>query len=1534
LTRRAAHYRVTSSEEIAKVGRPFVSRLFLFLWLFCSFFFSHPAVAAHHSAYFSFRHIAQDQLAGIGYINTISQDKTGFMWFGGANGIARYDGYDITIFRHIEQDKKSLSHSYINDILVADKKGDLWIATRSGLNYFDASQQRFFHWYIKSIQTPEVESVDVLAMAYKDEHTLWLATRDGLVEFDIETHDIRHRKILPLEKSNSQFIWSIAYDERGYLWLGTQSAGVIRWNPVTEEATQYTQSIQSTQSDSQQFFDIRRVYQDKHQAIWAASYDAGLFKWNPAADVFEKVVHAKNEKSATVWSVLEDSLGNLWVGDGSAVYHRPLGGIEFTRFVYDERDPESPGNYVVNELYEDASGGIWLGYFPSGVDMIDRQASVFRNYRHDSTNVNSLTDGGVLSSAKDAKENLWIGTGYGLNYFEKKREKFTRYEFNTPQTKGLTGNTILSAVLDTKNQLWLGIWSGGLNRLNIASGEFTHYLPNPDNPDSIMGKEAWSVIVDKKGFVWAATEEGINRLDPETGRFRRYLPNPKQMDGDKVLYSRAIYEDKQGRIWAGTIRGLYLIDPDTGEFTRYQHRVGDKKSLSMDYVYSIYEDSRGNFWLGTDGGGINKMDRDTGEFRAYTTRDGLSDDVVVGIVEDQQGFLWLGTQKGISRFNPATVEFRNFDKRHGLSDNLFNRNSPVLFNSGEIFFGNSKGFVIFDPLSIKTNPHVASVVFTDLLVFNKKVLPGEKNSPLTQSIGHTSSLQLSHRDTVFTLEFSALSYEMSEENRYMYKLNGFDTDWIQAGNRHSVTYTNLDPGQYVFEVRASNNDDVWNSESTKLAIEIVPAWWATWWAYSIYAVAIAVFLLSIWRTQKMRLYFERQRVEQERSLVRRLQEIDKLKDEFLANTSHELRTPLNGIIGLAESLKDGVEGEIPEAVRHSLGLIVTSGRRLSTLVDDILDFAKLRNKGLTLHKKVVDLSVLIDVVISLIRPLIGDKKIILENCVSDDFPGVIADEDRLLQILYNLIGNAVKFTEQGYVRINSQIAENNLAIYIHDTGLGIAEEKLSEIFEAFQQIDGDIERRYGGTGLGLTITKQLVELHGGVLSVESTPGKGSTFCFTLPYTKDLQKPEASRSLELLRNTANLIQAEHNHLLHIDDLPYLQNQGEHILVVDDDALNRKVLVNYLSFRDYRVSEAGSGEEAIAIVEQAKDVDLVLLDIMMPKLSGYETCKRLRMAYPTHELPIIFLTARNQTNDLVMGFDVGGNDYLTKPIEKEELLARVATHLQLLDATRHLDKKVAERTQELNKTNEGLRLAQQRLHDAYIKIEEASLTDHLTGLHNRRFLTKSIVSDIALVDRSYQNGLQTNPIPAAIPDQDVVFVMLDVDFFKEVNDAFGHAAGDKVLEQLSRLLEKNLRDSDYLIRWGGEEFLIVLRFCSRQEVIDMIERIRKSVADHIFDLGNNRQIQKTCSIGFAAYPFYFHAPIALTWEQVVDTADRALYIAKRSGRNCWVGISASDDLHQTPINPAIQTNLPVLFALNQLKISSSLLRELLVVDAKVH
>ena len=747
----------------------------------------------------------------------------------------------------------------------------------------------------------------------------------------------------------------------------------------------------------------------------------------------------------------------------------------------------------------------------------------------------------------------------------------------------------------------------------------------------------------------------------------------------------------------------------------------------------------------------------------------------------------------------------------------------------------------------------------------------------------------------------------------------------------------LSPGVYRFDVMPLDlvSTRIANQSMTLPSSNSPVAWRYTGLALLVYILGVLILVFWFLRIRRKQIAYEQERLEQERALVRQLQQLDKLKDEFLANISHELRTPLNGIIGLAESLLDGAEGEVPASVGHSLKLIATSGKHLTALVNDILDFAKLKNKTITLQKKAVDIRPLVELALTLTRPLIADRPIKLINHVPDNLSAVQADEHRLLQIFHNLLDNAVKFTQGGSVTIDAKSMGDKICVTVTDTGIGIPQESYEEIFSAFRQIEGDSERRYGGIGIGLSIVRQLVELHGGKIWLESHQGEGSSFNFTLPCAEDVVQPVTR--VEDLSNATRITTTTpaQDAPVFQPALPDTSTQDasiygvdtNHILVVDDDSMNRKILNNYLSLGGDRVSLVGSGEEALEFLARRQDVDLVLLDIMMPKMSGFETCRRLRHTYSARELPVIFLTARTQLDDMVMAFDIGANDYIAKPFFKEVLLARVNTHLQLYRANKDLDKKVAERTRELHETNEGLKAAQQALQEAYRKLEEASLSDPLTGLHNRRFLTQSIMTDISLVDRQYfhwakaSHEFQEGHWPPFPPqNHDLIFMMLDIDHFKKVNDEYGHSAGDKVLEQLSRILLSTLRESDYLIRWGGEEFLVVARFCNRDEAAEMSERIRTVVENYEFDLGLGEKIRKTCSLGYAVYPFYPLQPNALTWEQVVDTADRALYIAKNSGRNCWVGIGSQDGDVEF-VNPALSKNLGSLVAAGAIMLDSS-------------
>ncbi|MFT6208931.1 MAG: signal transduction histidine kinase, partial [Colwellia sp.] len=571
-------------------------------------------------------------------------------------------------------------------------------------------------------------------------------------------------------------------------------------------------------------------------------------------------------------------------------------------------------------------------------------------------------------------------------------------------------------------------------------------------------------------------------------------------------------------------------------------------------------------------------------------------------------------------------------------------------------------------------------------------------------INELTQLTLTHLEKLITFEFSALHFSEPMSNKYAYTLDGFDEKWVytDAKNRRA-TYTNVPAGDYVFRVKASNGDGYWNEQGKSLNVTVLPAPWLSWWAFSLYfIIGVGLLVAFIYRLNYQRL--------KEQAINIRLTRVDKLKDEFLANTSHELRTPLNGIIGLAESLIDGVAGQLPEKANHDLSMVVASGRRLSNLVNDILDFSKLKNHGLQIYTSAIDINSMVDVVFTLSRATLKTKDIELINNIAKDFPAVKADEDRLQQILFNLVGNAIKFTPSGTVTISAQLVGNShtdeqqfVCIDISDTGIGIATENLATIFKSFEQVTGNETRSASGTGLGLAVSKQLVELHGGTITVISTQNKGSIFSFTLPIY-DISDSELSELIAVGDVNHEQTKQQLSRLQAIDDtIDYFsvdilspkdnttnkENNDFRVLIVDDDPINRQVLNNYLLSLDYQLFQAHGGEQALALIEQASEgllagerpFDLILLDIMMPKVSGYEVCRKLREKYSVNELPVIFLTAKNQVVDLVESFSAGGNDYLTKPISKHELLSRVETHLTLLDINRSLETKVAERTVEL-------------------------------------------------------------------------------------------------------------------------------------------------------------------------------------------------------------------------------------------------------------
>ncbi len=767
------------------------------------------------------------------------------------------------------------------------------------------------------------------------------------------------------------------------------------------------------------------------------------------------------------------------------------------------------------------------------------------------------------------------------------------------------------------------------------------------------------ILQDRKGFMWFGTEDGLNKYDGY--RFTVYKNNPNDPNSLSNDAVNSIYEDQSGVLWIGTERGgLNKLDREKEKFTHYKNDPNNPNSLSDNRVSSIYEDPDevGRvLWIGTLGGGLNKFDREKGRMTHYREREELPNDCIYGILEDDHGNLWLSTNNGLSKFNPQTKAFKNYDVRDGLQSNEYN--TLAYYKSavnGEMFFGGANGFNAFHPDSVKDNPYIPPVVITAFARYNTDDVAGK---PIVEKgIAETPEIELSYKDNILTFEFAALNFRNTFKNQYAHKLEGFNDNWIQLGAKREVTCTNLDPGEYTLRVKGSNNDGVWNEEGASLKITITPPWWKTWWAYTLYGLmfAGAVFGYIRYKTQAQAKELARQR-----QVVERLRQVDKLKDDFLANTSHELRTPLHGILGLTESIVDTFEKDPPVKTHANLAMIIASGKRLASLVNDILDFSKLKRQDLQIQKKPLDLRVLTDLVLKFSVPLLAGKNLVLKNEVPPDFPPADGDENRLRQILHNLGGNAIKFTEQGQVIVSARESNGMVEVAVADTGIGIPQDKFATIFQSFEQVDASIAREYGGTGLGLAVTKQLVELHGGKIWVESEVGKGSTFTFTLPKSEGTPATATATASALAR------------VREVEALPisplalhpsHTQNGEFKILVVDDEPINQQVLANHLALAHYDFTQAFNGEEALKAIEAEKKFDLVLLDIMMPKMSGYEVCQRLRQKYLPAELPVIMVTAKDQVSDLLEGLASGANDYLAKPFSKDELLARIKTHLNLL------------------------------------------------------------------------------------------------------------------------------------------------------------------------------------------------------------------------------------------------------------------------------
>jgi signal transduction histidine kinase/ligand-binding sensor domain-containing protein len=773
----------------------------------------------------------------------IAQDHRGFMWFGTEDGLNKYDGYQFTVYKHDPDDPETLSDDYVS-VIYEDREGALWIGTRNGLNCLDRSKGAFVRYEHDPDDAQSIGGTWIVSIHEDREGVLWVGTDDGgLNRFDRDTGTFaqyRHDPADPTSLSDDG-VGAIYEDREGALWVGTD-AGLDLLDRNSGTFTRF----QNRPDDPQSLggTEVSAITEDRDGTLWVGTEDGGLNRFDRFSGdtlgegAFTRYRHDDVDLQSLahdrVKAIFADSAGRLWVGtqNGLALYAPDRD--QFFHYQHDPGDPSSLSSNAVWSIYEDRTGVLWFGTYGGALSKYNRTIDQFALYQHKPNLANSLSDNMIWAIHEDVDGVLWVGTfNGGLNRLDREVGELVTYRHDPEDLDSLSSDDARAILEDHTGALWVGT-NGGLDRLDRESGTFVHYRHDADDPTSLSENRVTVLFEDRRGNLWIGTRTGgLNRLDRETGTFVRYQhdeDDPNSLSNDRVW---ALYEDSTGKLWVGTLGGVNVWDPDTGQFVRYLNDPDDPQSLSNDAVFSFYEGAEGTMWIGTWGSGLDRFDPETRTFGHYTEKDGLANNVIYGIEADLEGNLWMSTNKGLSKFDPRTETFHNYDARDGLQDNEFNVGAHFASPSGELFFGGIRGFNGFYPERVTGNPHVPPVVITAFGKFNQLVRrdlePGEH-------------IALTYRDDFIYFEFAALDYTAPDKNQYAYMLEGQDETWVDAGTRRHVDYTNLRGGDYVFRVKGSNNDGVWNVEGAVVTLTVTPPLWETWWfrGSAIFLLAAAV----------------------------------------------------------------------------------------------------------------------------------------------------------------------------------------------------------------------------------------------------------------------------------------------------------------------------------------------------------------------------------------------------------------------------------------------------------------------------------------------------------------------------------------------------------------------------------------------------------------------------------------------------------------------------------------------------------------------
>jgi ligand-binding sensor domain-containing protein/signal transduction histidine kinase/CheY-like chemotaxis protein/AraC-like DNA-binding protein len=1186
-------------------------------------------------------------------IEAIVQDSKGFLWVGTRHGLNRFDGKSFEKF-FVSNTSSGLTHNFITSLLVS-VEGKLWIGTQKGLSFFTPENHKITRVAELSAKFKILNDIYVTNLLSYSKDEIWISTqKHGLILLNLQNETLEHFSMHP-EKSNGIISNNItcAHYYDGKIWIGTP-VGIQNFDPSKKE-------WQIIDAFGRQNITCMTHMND---TLVIGTADEGLYLFSPEKNEIKVKVHIPGNQysigSNMIKSLFVTKNNDLWVGCINGGLNRYKAGDDlFYNYSNQPMDPTSLSQRTVSALFEDHQGNLWIGTHRGGLNIYSPGITAFQLERK-TILANSLSYNDVKSFYEDKNGNIWIGTdGGGLNIWNPKTKIYQHFYHNPSNNQSLSSNEVMDITGDSDGYIWIGTWGGGISRYDTSTQKFIRFKKNNDDIHSISSDYIQTIYEDSKKNLWIGTYGGgLNRYDKSSEKFFRITEGKGNtfFEGNNCL---VIEEDHLGNLWFGTDDGgLNCLESKSGSFLHFFNNSPDNPDIRV-----IHVSHGGKIWVGHFG--LYLFDSKKNDFKKVDTKSELDQVFIKAIEEDQMGNLWVTTSNGLFKVNKNNFKTKKFNKEDGLQGNEFEAHASMTSKGGQIFFGGLNGFNYFFPQDIRDNSYLPPVFINYLSYYNKKLKKIEK---IYCQDGQ--DLVLDHDQNNFYINLSAINFITPENNTFAYKLENWDADWL-INTKNEINYTNVTPGDYIFRTKASNNDGLWNNEEKKIKITIKAPFYATTWFIGI-IVLLVIFTLSY-------LYKLRSDLEMEKYAERKKEELHNLELQFFTDISHDLKTPLSLILMALERIKK--INELSNSDSY-FSTISRNALKLLNLINELMDFRKVEAGALILNVKPGNPKILIEELVSEYTMLAASKHINFEIHIQEKpIEHIFFDRQVLEKIISNVLGNAFKNTPdtksisvalayntthvfepyKNFTKVDyHKQFEKYFTIQISDTGQGIAKENLIQIFDRYSKFNDN----QNGSGIGLAFVKSLTLLHQGNISIFSEKNKGTAVLIAIPYLKEYYTGIESRQkilnkdytkLESLRSDEDMILSLEPVSSHKNDTTSGNlNSNASILIVDDNAELREYIRETLV--GFQIFEANDGQEGLSMAVK-KSPDIIITDVIMPNMDGYEFCKAIKENVLTNHITIIILSAKSSESSRMEGLNRGADYYFTKPFSQDLLYVTV-------------------------------------------------------------------------------------------------------------------------------------------------------------------------------------------------------------------------------------------------------------------------------------